>query len=719
MPGFSSKRKTFIFDVIIISTVFCLMMAFLTFDLAQVFNWKLFDALMNLRRHKAVKSENVVIVCIDQISLEYYLENGVSWPWPREFYSRLTNFLSDCGARAIVYDIIFSDPDFERSGEGGKIADEDFGDAISASERTYLVVQAYTDSIPENPHPESFYLTNDELYRQYDTYAADYAVFPLDVLSDGARGLGLANIDPSEVDGIYRRYPLVRKIHDKYVPSLAYRVALDILGEDVIHKRLYNPSGNSNYVDKNGMLLLNWYGESGPKDGVFTYYSFHGVIDSSISDEMGKPLLIPKEAFKDKIVIVGSNAPGLLDLKPTPFSTQETPYPGMEIHATAIENFLKNDFIYRVPPWIVAFSMICAILIIFIGFKNFTQLKFFIAVFVGCILAELLIAFRVISLNNSMPWFEILGATTLSFVGLVLSGYFRESKDKKILRRSFERYVNDSVLEDILENPNSVDFEGRVLTATIMATDIAGFTSISEKLSAHDVVSRLNDYLSEVSEVIIDHGGYINKYIGDAILAVFGAFGENEHHRRACIAGISAMKIIERKIKEAKTKNLDPFVTRMGIMTGDLTMGNIGSARKIEYTVIGDSVNSAFRLEGLNKYYNTRLLISEYTQAGAGDEFEFRLIDFVKVKGKATPLGIYELLGMKDDVDPVRLKTRDKFEDALNYYREGNFVKALDKFTRLTETGDPPSPVMKERCEYFLQNPPGKDWAGVWTMTSK
>ncbi|MBN1291817.1 MAG: adenylate/guanylate cyclase domain-containing protein [Candidatus Latescibacteria bacterium] len=719
MPGFSSKRKTFIFDLLIISTVFCLMLAFLTYDTVQMFNWKLFDTLMHIRRQTTVKSENVAIVCIDQRSLEYYLENGVSWPWPREFYSRLTNYLSGCGARAIIYDIIFSDPDFERSGEGGKIADVDFGDAIRESDRTYLVVQAYPDSIPENPHSESFYLTNDTIYKKYDAYSTQYAVFPLEVLSAGAKGLGLANVDPPEVDGIYRRYPLVRKIHNRYVPSLAYSVARDILGEENIRERLFDSSGKSRYVDKNGMLLLNWYGESGPTDGVFTYYSFHGVIDSAISAEQDKPLLIPKEAFKDKIVIVGSNAPGLLDLKPTPFSTQETPYPGMEIHATAIENFLNDDFIYRVPLWIVALCMMCAILVIFIGFKYLTQLKFFIAVFVACIIAELLTAFGVLSGNNVMPWVEILGATTLSFVGLVLSGYFRESKDKKILRRSFERYVNDSVLEDILENPNSVDFEGRVLTATIMATDIAGFTSISEKLSAHDVVSRLNDYLSEVSEIIIDHGGYINKYIGDAILAVFGAFGENEHHKRACIAGVNAMKIIERKISEAKINNLDPFVTRMGITTGDLTMGNIGSARKIEYTVIGDSVNSAFRLEGLNKYYNTRLLVSEYTRAGAGDDFEFRLIDLVKVKGKETPVGIYELLGMKDDVSPVKLRNRDEFEDAVNYYREGNFERALEKFSRLTDAGDPPSPVMKERCEYFLKNPPGNDWAGVWTMTSK
>ncbi len=524
-------------------------------------------------------------------------------------------------------------------------------------------------------------------------------------------------IDP-EVDDIHRRYPLVKKIHGKYVPSLGFAVARDIIGEDVIMKQIFDSSGNSKILDADGELLLNWYGKGGIKDGVFPYYSYHGVMVSSLNYEIGEPLIIPREAFKDKIVLIGSNAPGLFDLKPTPFTYFE-PYPGVEIHATAIQNFLNDDFIQLAPIWVVVVLMAVSSVIIFLTFKFLTKIRFFVTVFAACILLEIVASYMLLAANFWLPWVDIFVTTTLSFAGLVLSGYFRESKDKKILRRSFERYVNDSVLDEILEKPDSVDFSGRELTATIMATDIAGFTSISEKLSAHEVVSRLNDYLSEVSEAVIDNGGYINKYIGDAILAVFGAFGENEHHKKACIAGLSAMKIIERKIVEAKAQNLDPFVTRMGITTGDLTMGNIGSARKVEYTVIGDSVNSAFRLEGLNKYYNTRLLLSEYTKEGAGDDFEYRLVDLVKVKGKETPVGIYELLGMKDDVDQEKLRMRDKFEDALNYYRDGDFARALEKFTLLTDAGDPPSPVMKERCEHFIKTPPAGEWKGVWTMESK
>jgi len=716
MPGFSNKRKTLVLDVLIVCLVFCLMMASLTMETLQTFNWKLFDALMNIHRHEAVQSEDIVIIAIDQLSLELYRDNDINWQWPRDFYERIVGYLDDCGAKAIIFDMIFSDTESELLNAASD-NDESFGEAIRESGIVYLAVQAYQDTLPENPHKESFYLNNGVMFSQFNVKSYINGVFPIEILSRGARGLGLVGIDP-EVDDIHRRYPLVKKIRGKYVPSLGFAVARDIIGEDVITKQIFNSSGKSKILDDDGELLLNWYGKGGVKDGVFPYYSYHGVMESSLNYDIGEPLTIPREAFKDKIVLIGSNAPALFDLRPTPFTYFE-PYPGVEIHATAIQNFLNDDFIQRAPMWVVVVLMAVSSVIIFLAFKYLPKIRLFVAVFAACILLELYASYVLLAANFWLPWVNIFVTTTLSFAGLVLSGYFRESKDKKILRRSFERYVNDSVLEEILEKPDSVDFSGRVLTATIMATDIAGFTSISEKLSAHDVVSRLNDYLSEVSEAVIDNGGYINKYIGDAILAVFGAFGATEHHKKACIAGLSAMKIIERKIAEAKVQNLDPFVTRMGITTGDMTMGNIGSARKVEYTVIGDSVNSAFRLEGLNKYYNTRLLISEYTKDGAGDDFEYRLVDLVKVKGKETPVGIYELLGMKGDVDPEMLRKRNEFEDALNYYRDGKFDRALEKFTLLTGEGDPPSPVMKERCEHFIKNPPSGEWKGVWKMESK
>jgi adenylate cyclase len=320
-------------------------------------------------------------------------------------------------------------------------------------------------------------------------------------------------------------------------------------------------------------------------------------------------------------------------------------------------------------------------------------------------------------------WLPSIGmylSTTLVFVGLVTSGYFTETREKRLVRRYFERYVNDSVLEQILANPNSVDLKGHVIDATIMATDIRDFTHISEEMDPYDVVSRLNDYLEEVSEVLIDRGAFINKYIGDAILALFGAFKvERSHQEQACRAALDAMKVIARKAGEARARGEAPFITRFGLNTGRMTMGNIGSARKIEYTVIGDAVNSAFRLESLNKFYGTLILASEFTREGAGDGFEFRLLDALQFKGKDRPVRVYELLGEKGGVEEAILRRRDAYERAFGLYTARKFGEALEEFSRLRAEGDDAANVLEKRCRLFLETPPAEDWTGVWKMDEK
>jgi len=222
-----------------------------------------------------------------------------------------------------------------------------------------------------------------------------------------------------------------------------------------------------------------------------------------------------------------------------------------------------------------------------------------------------------------------------------------------------------------------------------------------------------------VSESLIENSAFINKYIGDAILAIFGAFEESEHKRNACLAGIKASEIITKKIEQARSENKTPLITRFGITTGEITLGNIGSRRKIEYTVIGDAVNSAFRLEGLNKFYNTTILVSEYTKEGTEDYFEFRLLDVLRYKGKVTPVRIYELLGLKGEVDNNMLRKRDEFEESLKLYKKRKFSEAMTIFSRLLKEGDKPSGVFKRRCEDFITSPPPPDWNGVWVMKRK
>lgn len=716
MIPLSPQRRNFLLDLALIVLIVCFAAILSVRGSLRGFDGRNFDVLVRMKCRSPVHKSNVAIVCIDQNSLTRYSADGNGWPWPREFHARLVQFLTDCGVKAIVFDMILSEQDNDRVNAGK--GDKEFSEAIGASGRTILVLEAKSDSTGIFPTNRTrMYLPDNDLFGNFRLTNHLGAAYPLSVLARDAAGIGLANA-VLDGDGIVRRYPLAMKLRGKYVPSLALTVARVLRGDRAVESWIRDALREGTRIDSEGNLRLHWYGK-GDVGGVFTYYSYRRVMTVALNEEMtGKPDSL-RDELKDKIVIVGSNAPGLLDQKSTPVSSGEA-YPGMEVHATAIENFLADEFLSTVPRWIVLLVMAAVCALLFIVIKTTKSLRLFVAVFFGCIAAEFAVSWLLILRDIWFPSVGVYLATTLVFIDLVTSGYFTETREKRLLRRHFERYVNDSVLEEILANPNAVDLKGRTIQATVMATDIRDFTAISENMHAYDVVARLNDYLSEVSEVLINHGAFINKYIGDAILALYGAFGENPAHReQACRAAIAAAEVINRMAGEARAEGKVPFITRFGLYTGEMTMGNIGSARKIEYTVIGDAVNSAFRLEGINKYYDTRILVSEFTREGAGEGFEFRLVDVLQLKGKDRPVRIYELLGEKGKVDETVMRRRDDYERAFSLYTGRRFEEAHDEFARLSVEGDPASGVLEKRCRQFMEEPPPEDWNGVERMFTK
>ncbi|MHB9028169.1 MAG: CHASE2 domain-containing protein [Candidatus Latescibacterota bacterium] len=723
MKKLSLLHRNYLTDAAIVAAILCIAAVLMATGILAGLDGKYYDFLTRLRRSTPTPRDQVVIVVVDQNSLTGYDRDGHGWPWPREFHGRLVEFLSECGAKSIVFDMILSEQDTDRMNADPE-GDHIFGDAIAESGRTFLVVEAKSDAPDANtPAPDSgspyfqrFFLPERTPFQTHRPKEHNSAIYPIPMLAQGAAGFGLANAVLDE-DGMVRRYPLIMRLHDRYAPSLGFVVARQALGEEGMDRWLRRIEKRRDLVDKEGNLRLNWYGP-GDVDGVFKYYSYRGVMMTALSEETSGKLDSLRLAFRDKIVLVGSNAPGLLDQKTTPVSGGEA-YPGVEIHATAIENFLADEFISTVP-WQGVFALMAILsALLLILFKLNRNLRLFVGVYFMLIAAIGVSGYFLMLRNVWLPSIAVYLNATLAFVGLITSGYFNESREKRLLRRAFERYVNDSVLEEILANPNAVDFRGRTITATVMATDIENFTNISEKMSAHDLVARLNDYFSEVSEPLINNGAFINKYIGDAILSVYGAFGEPEHRRKACLAAIAAMDIINRMIDEDLASGKIPFRTRFGVNTGEMTMGNIGSTRKIEFTVIGDAVNSAFRLEGINKYYSTRVLVSEFTREGAEDEFEFRLVDSLQFKGKDNPVRIYELLGKKGAVPAETLERRDAYERAFTLYSERRFGEAKELFAFLREAGDQPAEVLESRCGSLLDSPPPEDWNGVWRMFSK
>ncbi|MFC1552441.1 CHASE2 domain-containing protein [Candidatus Latescibacterota bacterium] len=710
-------------DSLLVFLIVCLCTILSVSGVFGYMNWKLFDILINRRQSTPEHRENVVVVCIDQKSIDFFDTNsGISWPWPREYHAYLLGYLEEQGAKAVFFDIVFSEADINRTDSSG--GDRDFATAIEETGIAYLAVSGQNASYKDSLRFDSKWIIDDpEPYRRFGSLLVYPSVlYPIPEFIRGSASMGIVNLSP-EADGIHRRYPLVSKLGDQIAPSIALSVVKNLLDKETFERNVLSRISDDSVADGEGKILLNWYGKGGTdplgqSDFVFTYYSYHAVIAASIKEERGEQSILPADAFKDKIVIIGSNAPGLLDLKSTPFTHQNI-YPGMEIHATAIENLMTGDYMHRLPKWIVILLMIISAGILIGSDKYFKNLSIFISVYVVMIAAVFAMAYVLILSNYWMEPAEILISGTLVFVGLALSGYFAESKDKRFLRKQFERYVNDSVLEEILDNPDAVALKGRTLNATIMATDIADFTTISESMPPDEVVSQLNDYLSVVSESLIENSAFINKYIGDAILAVFGAFGEQNHEKHACLGALRASEIVSDLIDKARAANKTPLITRFGVTTGELTLGNIGSQRKIEYTVIGDAVNSGFRLEGLNKFYDTTILVSEYTQQGAGDDFVFRYLDILRYKGKVTPVRIYELVGLKESISAEKLHDISEFEKALEFYQTKKFHEALDIFSKLAEDGDKPSGVFIRRCDDFIKNPPPPDWNGVWVMKRK
>ena len=295
------------------------------------------------------------------------------------------------------------------------------------------------------------------------------------------------------------------------------------------------------------------------------------------------------------------------------------------------------------------------------------------------------------------------------------TSYQIEGKARRRLRAVFNRYVSPVVISQILARREDLELEGQEVPGTALFSDLKDFTTFSERLPPREVVAFLNEYFSLTSAVIMEHGGLIDKYIGDAIMAVFGApVPSRLHAAQACDAALELQRRLAASGRPA-------WETRVGIHSGPMVVGNIGSPQRLDYTAIGDTVNLASRLEGANKLFGTALLVSEAVLQEAGGGFESRELDLLVVKGRSQALRIYELMGRQGEVADELLVCKRRFEAGLRLYRERDFVKALAAFEALLDVrpGDGPSRLYRERCRALLLEPPSTDWDGMHHLTSK
>jgi adenylate cyclase len=691
----------------------------------------------------------IAIVGVDDASLE----KVGRWPWSREDIARLFSRIKEQGPRVLALDIIFAEK--EESAAARALANlrreivrqcrpgPDLLALIDQEARRADVDRRLTEVIAKDPptvlgfffrevtgtpggmQPEQFL---GESYIRASTYnavrlletgssslplqGARAVQLNLPEFTGAAAGGGYINMIP-DGDGVVRWIPLsIRYGPDFFAPltlvaANQFRgrpplsITLSRLGvEEVRMGREKVP------VNRFGHFLINYLG--GP--GVFPIYSAVDVLNGRL----------PAEAFKDKIVLVGATAVGVYDLRVTPFSGNQ---PGVEVHATVMDNLLRGRFMWK--PAYAEFASVLIILALGIlsglvlpRLSAIWSSAFALSIAGGVSAGNYLLFSRLyLQLDLFYPLAEIAAV----YLGLTVHRFLAEEKERGRIRRAFESYVAPAVVHNILKHPDNLRLGGERRIISILFTDIRGFTSLSENLPPEKVVNLLHDFLNPMSNIIIEHGGTIDKYIGDAIMALFGApLDLADHPHRACRTALSMVAALKELGQEWAAQGRPHFRMGVGINSGEVAVGNMGSDRLFDYTAVGDNVNLASRLEGLNKYYGTDILLSKATAHSLAGDFIIRPVDLVQVKGKAHHLEVFELLG-EGTPDPALAGFLEAYQGGLNLFRERRWAESTAAFKEALNLrrGDIPARRYLLLAQKYEKDPPGPEWDGVRVMSEK
>jgi adenylate cyclase len=457
------------------------------------------------------------------------------------------------------------------------------------------------------------------------------------MLMQGVKDIGVVNTD-SDIDGIIRKIPLFYRFEEQVYPSFAFTLFLHAYGME--HKKIHIEPGKNVRVgtmtipvDDEVRMPINFLGNPFS----FRYIPFYDVLMQRVGEGF----------FREKIVLIGSSAVALSDLKPTPASRNMMP--GVEVHANALYTLINNSFIHY-PTILLTLILILGIAIVTTSLASYLKpwlsLLLTVIVFIGFLVAcDLLFDTKNIWLEIVRPSYTLV----LSYIVAIAYRFAVAERSKRELRRTFDRYVSREVVEQIISNPDQLKLGGERKDITVLFSDIRGFTSMSESMQPEEVVGILNDYLTTMTDIILEYGGTIDKFIGDAIMAVFGApIPYADHTLRAAKASLRMRDALKTLWLKWTEEQKHPFDIGIGISTGEAIVGNIGSVRRTEYTAIGDIVNLGARIEPLNKEYNTHILISEAVYERIKDFITVSEIGQVRVRGKKHEVRLFELTALKE-----------------------------------------------------------------------
>lgn len=688
-------------------------------------------------------SGQVVIVDLDERSLR---EVG-QWPWPRNVVAELLVNIGAGGAKAIGFDIVFAEPD--RTSPGNFLvelarrhpeafAEDELARLLREGQLDHDLVLGETLAGLPSVLGYVFQLMDDGLKEEFaapfpaarinlaprELQFADLALIPAyrPILNVGdisqAESEGFFNVFP-DLDGTVRKVPLFMGLDSIPYPALALELARIGLGEEslVIHAEprayggkhgLLGVSLGERFIptDERGQISVNFRGSAYS----FPYKSAVEVLAG------GDPRF-----FEDKIVLIGTSAAGLLDLRATPFASV---YPGVEVHANVIDNILAADPLRYDVYTDIAFTC----LMIIIGGLLLSALLSYSGPLAGA-LGALLLAGGAVAGNYHFFFRqnEIVGlvyplaSLVLLFMVVTLFNYFYEGRKKRFISKAFSQYVPPELVEEMAGKPDELGLGGESREMTVLFSDVRGFTTISEGLEATELTHLMNEMLTPMTRVIHQHRGTIDKYMGDAIMAFWGApLHDPDHARHALAAGLAMLAEIPRIREEFKARGWPPIKIGVGLNSGPMNVGNMGSEFRMAYTVLGDAVNLGSRLEGLTKQYGVDIMVSEYTK-GLAPEYAYRELDKVRVKGKDKPVAIFEPLGLTAELDPAVAERLERYHRALALYRQRDFA-AADELLEVLQREEPRRmlyTLYRERIEQFRQTPPPPDWDGSFTHTSK
>ncbi len=661
------RQKLIILTLTFMVTVVCVLLYYGQNPLVESFEAKSYDFRYHLRG-PLKPNPAIVIVAIDDKSVK---ELG-RFPWTRTRFAEFIDRATAAGAKAIYLDAFFPEKESE-------VADQAFADALKRSGITSLAV--------------AFEFNRD------GTVAGVTRSIPL--LSQAARSEPHINMFPDN-DGVVRSIRLLLNDEQGQVASMSLSATKALLGATGIQPgNLHISLGDHDIpTDSEFYHYINYIGPP----GTYQRFSFSDVVAGRVG----------AAELKGKIVLVGATSLGIYDMRVTPFSNNS---PGVEVHANAIDAMSRGAYMKRSGveslidlTAIVVLGALAAIITLYLSYS--LSLTLIAALFFGYFGGAYFLFLQGMWISVVYPEMSL----ALSFFTTVYLRFALLDRKAREVKEMFSSYVSKHVVDRLIKDPSQARVGGDSRVLTILFSDVENYTGFSEKLPPQEVLRILNEYLAEMTNLVMEHEGTLDKFIGDGIMVFWGAPLPQDNHAELAVDCALRMRV---KMEELRSRwqasGQAPLSLRIGINTGEVIVGNIGvTGKKMEYTAIGDNVNLASRLESINKLYGTRLLISEGTRSLLPrGKYYLRRVDAVRLKGKELPTELYEVSVQESPVFAP-------YEEALDHFRQCRFVEADAIFAELVERyNDPPSRLFHQRCADFIAKPPPKDWDGVYTSLRK